>query len=293
MLRVETHKFGESSVEELLAVIERDGAAIVRDVLASTDITDVLRELDPFIAGTGVIDNELLGSRTTRTGALVARSAVARSAVVHPEVLQLAKRFLGRFSSNIQLNLTQVMRLLPGQNAQQLHRDRFLWGKHLPAEVEPMFNTMWALTDFTEENGATLVVPGSHRWPWDRETAPDEVVSAVMPAGSVLLYTGTVVHGGGANRSDAPRIGMNITYLLGWLRQEENQYLSCPPEVASQFADPELRSLLGYSAGNGALGYYSSPLEPSADELDIRLPAGALGSDARVTAAGATRHDVF
>ena len=101
-----------------------------------------------------------------------------------------------------------------------------------------MFNCMWALTDFTEENGATRVVPGSQAWDWDRSLEGVASIPAEMELGSVLFYTGSVVHGGGANRSDAPRVGMNITYLLDWLRQEENQYLSCPPEVACELDLP-------------------------------------------------------
>jgi ectoine hydroxylase-related dioxygenase (phytanoyl-CoA dioxygenase family) len=289
---VETHAFGESSDEQLLTAIERDGAVIIRNALTANDVAEALRELDPFIAGTGLIDDELVGSRTTRTGALAARSAVARAAIMHPDVVRLARRFLADFSPDIQLNLTQVMRLLPGQGSQRLHRDRFLWGRHLAPSVEPLFNTMWALTEFTELNGATRVVPGSHKWAWDREATPDETVGALMPAGSVLLYTGSVVHGGGANRSETPRIGMNITYLLGWLRQEENQYLSCPPAIAAKF-EPELQVLLGYSTGNGALGYYSSPNEPAADQPDIRLPATALGVEQPIIAKRARQRDVF
>lgn len=293
MPEIETLEFGTSSVDELLAVVDRDGAVIVRDAMTTAEVATTVRELDPFIAGTGLVDDPLIGRRTTRTGALVARSAAARAAVVHRDVLELAKSFLGPFSSDIQLNLTQVMRLLPGQEAQQLHRDRFLWGQHLPAEVEPMFNTMWALTDFDETNGATLVAPGSHRWDWKRQALSDEIVSAEMSAGSVLLYTGSVVHGGGQNRSQAPRIGMNITYLLGWLRQEENQYLSCPPSIAAELDDPGLQALLGYSPGNGALGYFSPPLEPSSGEMDIRLPASALGNDIQIGDSTTTRGTVF
>lgn len=293
MAELELHRFGGSSDNELLDAIERDGAVIVRDVLSPDDVAQALRELDPYIVGTGLIDSELVGKRTTRTGALAARSAVARAAIVHPDVMRVGRRFLSEFSAGIQLNLTQVMRLLPGQGSQQLHRDRFLWGRHLPPQVEPLFNTMWALTEFTEQNGATVVVPGSHRWDWDREPTPEEIVSASMPVGSVLLYTGTVVHGGGSNQSDSPRIGMNITYLLDWLRQEENQYLSCPPSVATEFDDPELGALLGYSTGNGGLGYYSSPHEPSLNEPDIRMPASALGADRRVPGEGAGQGDVF
>ena len=96
-----------------------------------------------------------------------------------------------------------------------------------------------------------------------------------MSAGSVLLYSGSVIHGGGANRSDMSRLGLNITYCLGWLRQEENQYLSCPPHIAKEL-DPQLQELLGYTSGNYALGYYSDPLATEAGS-DILPPEAALG----------------
>lgn len=263
---------------EILEAIERDGAAILTDAFSRAQIEQTLAELEPFIAGTRPIEDDFVGRQTTRTGGLVARSKTAREAVMHPVVLDAAGAFLGRFSENFQLNLTQIMRLLPGQPAQKLHRDRYLWSRHLPPAIEPMFNCMWALTEFSEENGATRVLPGSQRWDWDRAASFDESIPAEMPAGSVLLYTGSVLHGGGENRSRAPRIGMNITYVLGWLRQEENQYLSCPPEVARTL-DPALQALIGYTVGNGGLGYYS-PLAPSPDRPDTLPPEAVLGRSA-------------
>ena len=159
-----------------------------------------------------------------------------------------------------QLHLTQVIRIMPGQEAQPIHRDRWAWGARLRG-LEPQLNTIWALTPFTEENGATQVVPGSTDWPDKRVATTDEIGCAEMDAGSVLIYSGSVFHGGGANVSDDDRIGLNITYALGWLRQEENQYLACPPEIARTL-DPELQDLIGYQIGQYALGYYTPPLPP-------------------------------
>ena len=261
----------------ILDALDRDGAVVLEAALAPAKAQAILRELDAFVAGTAPFDDDFVGRHTTRTGGLVARSETAREAILDPVVLDAADGFLSRYSENYQLNLTQIMRLLPGEAEQALHRDRYLWSRHLPREVEPMLNGMWALTDFTERNGATRVVPGSHRWDWARAAEPVEIVSAEMPLGSMLLYTGSVLHGGGANRSDAPRIGMNITYLLGWLRQEENQYLSCPPEIARTLA-PRLQALLGYSVGNGGLGYFSRPT-PSQGHVDTLPPQAALAVD--------------
>jgi ectoine hydroxylase-related dioxygenase (phytanoyl-CoA dioxygenase family) len=271
-----THLDAQStSRDEILEVIDRDAAVILEDALTPNQVESILEELEPYIAGTEPIDHEFVGRSTTRTGALVARSKTARKAVMHPLVLDAVTAFLTRHAQSIQLNLTQIMRLLPGEAAQQLHRDRFLWGRELPSTIEPQLNGMWALTDFTEANGATRVIPGSQHWDWDRALSQHDTTPAEMPRGGVLLYTGSVVHGGGANLSSAPRIGMNIAFLLGWLRQEENQHLSCPPEVARTLA-PELQALIGYSLGNGGLGYFS-PLDASKGCPDTIGPDVAIG----------------
>ena len=291
MMRVTHLDAGKLDRKEVLALLDRDAAVILENAFPVPEIAVLLGELEPFIAGTAPYDDAFIGRATTRTGALVARSRTAREVVMHPAVLDAAEDYLHRFAENHQLNLTQIMRLLPGQGAQKLHRDRYLWSRHLPREIEPMMNSMWALTDFTEENGATRVIPGSHLWDWDRAPQSGETIAAEMPAGSVLLYTGSVLHGGGENRSQSPRIGMNITYLLGWLRQEENQYLSCPPEVARQL-DPKLRALLGYSIGNGGLGYFS-PLEPAKGHPDTLPPEFAVSDPSEVDASDVAEQSVF
>ena len=158
--------------------------------------------------------------------------------------------------------------------------DRFIWGKFLPRALEPQLNTIWALDEFTEENGATRVVPGSHRWDWERVAKEDEIIQASMPRGSALFYTGSVIHGGGENRSAGNRIAMNLTYVAAWLRQEENQYLTCPPKIARHF-EPELQALLGYTMANYGLGYYS-PVEFSPDYPDTLPPEFAVVKGANV-----------
>jgi ectoine hydroxylase-related dioxygenase (phytanoyl-CoA dioxygenase family) len=117
------------------------------------------------------------------------------------------------------------------------------------------------MTDFTEANGATRVIPGSHRLA-DRLTFSEaDTEPATMPAGSVLFYTGALYHGAGANRSDTVRSGLNITYAVSWLRQEENQYLAVPFEVARTLPD-ELLRLIGYARGAYALGYVDDMRDP-------------------------------
>jgi ectoine hydroxylase-related dioxygenase (phytanoyl-CoA dioxygenase family) len=237
----------------------------------------VKAELDPYVEATAGGRDSFSGHQTTRTGALVARSPACRELVMHPAILAACDVFLKRACDRYLLHLTQVIRIRPGQPRQPLHRDRLAWGGFLPASIEPQLNTIWAMTDFTEENGATQVVPGSPAWLDGRRAQPDEIGYAEMSAGSVLVYSGSVIHGGGENRSDGDRSGINLTYCLGWLRQEENQYLSCPPAIARTL-DPKLQALLGYAMGSYALGYYSPPLPPGEGPEGVP-PQWALGAE--------------
>ena len=158
------------------------------------------------------------------------------------------------YCERFQLNLSQAISIHPHEQAQVLHRDDELFPvKGFTGEL--MANTLWALTDFTVENGATQVVVGSHKWEREREPEPHEIVSAEMKKGSALVYRGSLLHGGGANRSQSPRSGLIFSYNLGWLRQGENQYLAYPPEIAKYLPDP-VQQLIGYSVHRPNVGQY-------------------------------------
>ena len=199
-----------------------------------TALTD---ELMPYLVATKPGRETFSGFKTTRTGALAARSPLVRQALLDRRIRAICDQVLLPNCDRYQVNVTHIIRIMPGEVAQVLHKDRWSWG--YLKEIEPQLNTIWALSDFTRENGATQVVPRSSTWPDSRRPRPDEIAYAEMERGSALVYTGSVFHGGGANASDAPRLGMNLTYCLNWLRQEENQYLSCPPEIARTL-EPEL-----------------------------------------------------
>ncbi|MGI9616827.1 MAG: phytanoyl-CoA dioxygenase family protein [Acidimicrobiales bacterium] len=265
--------------EQIIETVRADGAAILTDVLDPAFVAALNAELDPWVAASPDGRDDFSGRLTKRTGALVARSPLCRDVVMQPDVIGLANMLIGEFTERIQLHLTQVISIAPGQGAQELHRDRLAWGGFVPRAIEPQFNTIWALTDFTEENGATNVAVGSPSWESERKATSEELTQAVMKAGSVLLYSGSVVHGGGENRTEVPRRGLNITYTLGWLRTEENQYLSCPPSVAKDL-DPALQELLGYTMGSYALGYFSDPGEVL-QASDLLPPELALGRKPR------------
>ncbi len=244
-------------------LVSQDGAIIIDNLMTDGQAESTLEELSPHINGTPNGRDAFSGYNTTRTGALVARSSACRELIVNPRILGTCDDFLLPSCERYQLHLAQVIRFMPGQTKQPLHRDRLVWGSYLQG-LEPQLNTLWALTDFTRDNGATRGVLGSAAWPHTREAKEEEISYAEMGRGSVLVYSGTVVHGGGANITDTDRVGLNITYSLGWLRQEENQYLSCPPNIAKNL-DPVLQELLGYTMMSYALGYYSHPDNENGD----------------------------
>ncbi|MCC6919176.1 MAG: phytanoyl-CoA dioxygenase family protein [Alphaproteobacteria bacterium] len=255
MPRLETFA-GNAPVDAVLAAIHRDGGAILTGMLGAEALAALNAELLPFLEITKAGREAFSGFRTTRTGALAARSPLVRRALLEPRIRAIADAVLLPNCERYQVNVTHVIRIMPGEVAQVMHKDRWSW-QYLKG-MEPQLNTIWALSDFTQANGATLVVPGSQSWPDSRRPAGHEIAVAAMPAGSVLVYTGSVFHAGGANTTDQPRVGMNLTYCLGWLRQEENQYLSCPPEIARSF-EPELAALMGYASGGYGLGFYTPP----------------------------------
>ncbi len=268
----------DTAVTQILGALAQDGAVIVSGLMSEALADQIHGEVIDYVEATP-LGNGFLGNRTTRTGALTARSEGCRALILNPTVMESVRAFLEPFCDQIQLHLTQVIRIRPGQEKQMLHRDRQAWGELIPPTIEPQLNTLWALTEFTEENGATQVIPGSHRWDYARKPHPDQACSATMSRGSVLIYSGSVVHGGGANVSTSDRMGINITYSLAWLRQEENQFLSCPPELAKTMA-PELQELLGYTMGSVACGYFSEP-KPAGQAREICPPEYALGRGPR------------
>ncbi|MCC6920707.1 MAG: phytanoyl-CoA dioxygenase family protein [Alphaproteobacteria bacterium] len=275
----------DTPADEIIAVLARDGALILRDVIDEAQLARVNDELKPYVDATEPGRDDFTGNRTTRTGALVARSPATRELIMHPAIRAACDKFLLPNCERYQLHLGQVIRIMPGQKAQAIHRDRWAWGTWLKG-IEPQLNTIWALSDFTRENGATQVCPGSLGWPDNYQPKPEEIGYAEMRAGSVLVYSGSVFHGGGANTANTDRVGLNITYTLGWLRQEENQYLACPPEIARTL-DPELARLIGYAMGQYALGYYTPPLPPG-EGPEVVDPSYALTGELSGSALGST-----
>lgn len=258
--------------DEIHDILLRDGALVIDDLTDRDTVDRINAEMAPFVEATPPGSDDFSGRTTRRTGALVARSPASHELIQHPTVLDVTGRLLHRAKS-FQLHLTQMISIGPDSPGQSIHRDQWAFDFFpFPSDHHVQCNTIWALTDFTEDNGATRVIPGSQHLPDSFEHTVDETVPAEMSAGSCLLYTGKVYHGGGANRSDGTRVGLNITYDVGWLRQEENQYLSVPRAVAVGLPDDLLR-LMGYRIGAYALGYVDDVRDP----LDaLRGSSGAM-----------------
>jgi ectoine hydroxylase-related dioxygenase (phytanoyl-CoA dioxygenase family) len=260
-----------ASAGEIHEILRRDGALVIDD-LADGDVIDrVNAEMAPFIEATPSGSDDFSGRNTKRTGALIARSPSSHELIQQPTILAVTEQLLDR-AQTYQLHLTQVISIGPDSPGQSIHRDQWAFDFfEFPSDYHVQCNTIWALTDFTEHNGATRLMPGSQDLPNDHGHTVDETVPAEMTKGSCLVYTGKVYHGGGANRSEETRMGLNITYDVGWLRQEENQYLSVPHDVAVTLPDDLLR-LMGYRIGAYALGYIDDVRDP------IEALRGASGS---------------
>jgi hypothetical protein len=288
-----------AAVAAICAALYRDGCVILERAVGEATCDTVIAEIAPYLDAAGYGDG-FLGRATRRAGACVSRSPASRELIQHPLLLQLCRGVLGVQLLHLaredladwlapgnqqfpfQLSLSQTICIGPDERTeprpQPLHRDGWGFVMDMQQRVEPEISTMWALDAFNAENGATRVVLGSHRWPKARKPRDDEATQAVMPRGSCVLYLGDCFHSGGANHSTALRHGFNCDYNLAHLRQEENQFLACPPHVARTLS-PELQELVGWTMPGTSFGYYA----------EYQHPREALQSDAgRIDWAAAT-----
>ena len=243
----------DTNIANVVSALRRDGAVIVRNLI-ETDLVDTVRgELRPELDVQGLkTQSDFNGSLTFRIGHVLATAPSAAAIVDHDMVVRVADEILLPHCATYQVSSLTAIEILPGEAPQALHRDDTIYPID-NAGMELQIGVMWALDDFTEDNGGTRIVPGSNRFlrAWHLPNL-NSWESAVMSRGSALFYMGSTWHGGGANSSEASRMGLINVYSLGWLRQESNQYLIHPPELAVRFS-PRLRALLGYAAhGVGA-----------------------------------------
>ena len=250
-----------ASADEAVASIREHGYVIIDELVPQATMDRLEAELDPYLEKSRYATIPGFdGPRTRRTGSLIARSSAARELVINALVLGVVEKFLTH-AQLVQLSLTEVIALSPGAQAQFIHRDELLFDAYpFDNSYEVYCNTLWAMTDYTEEMGATRIVPGSHKLGSDRQFDLKDTVPAEMPRGSVLIYSGKLYHGGGGNKSNRVRKALDLGYAVGWVRQEENQYLSCPLEIARTLPEDLLR-LMGYAGAHG-YGLIGDRLDP-------------------------------
>jgi ectoine hydroxylase-related dioxygenase (phytanoyl-CoA dioxygenase family) len=232
--------------------LKDDGFVVLERVLTPDHVREIGRELDPHFTATPRCVGDFYGWKTTRMGAVLTNAPSTRALLLHEAIWPAVESILKPACDYVQLNLVQAVRVHPGERAQAPHRDEEMWpgDKH---GVPWLINVMWAIDDFTEENGATRIWPKSHAAALDRFIDPNQSIPAEMPAGSACVFMGALTHGAGANRSRGQRTGIIVSYCLGWLKTYENQFLTYPPSVAQSFA-PELQNLIGYRIHRPNLG---------------------------------------
>jgi ectoine hydroxylase-related dioxygenase (phytanoyl-CoA dioxygenase family) len=271
------HLKATAPTSEIVSQLESHGAVVLDDFLDRDVLARFNAEIDSQLAketeGKSVLSPAVqwfMGAQTRHLTGVAAKSRVfAEEVLVHPALLAVCDEILLPNCANYRLNVAHVLDRGPGSEQQMLHRDELVW-VHLPKpHPEVQVASIIALEDFTAENGATRIVPGSHRWEKERQPEESEIAIAEMPAGSAVAYLGSTIHGGGPNTSSATRRrGMHMSFNLGWLRTEENNYLSVPPDVARSLPE-KAQALLGYAAhdalaaGGGYLGVVDTrdPLE--------------------------------
>ena len=236
--------------EQIWQALAEDGAAIVESLIEPALVDRLAADFAPHLEAVpfcntpaGELSNGFFGHRTKRLHGLLARSEAFGQVLQHPLLLDMAKHFVRPNARDLRLSTGELMALGRGETPQMLHRDADSWLSMPAPRPEILASANVALTDFTEQNGATVVVAGSHGWPRERKAEPGECAQACMPRGSALLYGGEVLHGGGRNETEDLRVGMYIGYLASWLRPIENHLITNGVEVVRSAPEP-VRKLL-------------------------------------------------
>ncbi len=261
------HVSVDADIDAIYRIVERDGAVIVDDLLDAVVVARVNEEVgtaveasDPNAEMFNPVIAQFHGAQTKQVSGVPGISRTfAVDVMCHPLLLALCDRVLLPSCARYQLNIGHLLQRGPGAEDQWFHRDEAVWSDVPKPAPELQLASVIAFVDFTRENGATRLVPGSHRWPDRQRTpaeqmatvpTPEQIAYAEMAAGSAVVYLGGTIHSGGANTTTTPRRGAHLSYCLGWLRTEENNYLAVPPEIAATLPR-RVQEILGYAVHDG------------------------------------------
>ena len=251
-----------TSTDAIEEALNRDGCVIIREFFSPAVVDALMGELQPHIDRRATGNEDFVGRYTKRLPTLIAKSPRVGDFFADDRVLAIVERFLGPYCDNFVLSNNSLFVIGPNETPQTLHRDDLLFPFEHPTTRSCHVTAICALTDFTAENGATRMVPGSHLWDDERQPTEEETVQAIMPKGSVSVHLGATYHGGSANTTaNEWRVGMFAGYILGWLRQEQCFYLTVPPEVAKSLPEKVAR-LIGYQLHRPFLGYVHDLQDP-------------------------------
>lgn len=258
----------DASANDVITALDHDGGVIVEDFLTRETLEGLRHDLLPLLERQSTGRDGFAGFKTRRLGALFAHTRHCVEIATHPLYLKPAEHFVCRprdvwvgderlsLAADIRIGVTQAIQLAPGQGAQPLHRDdtAFLW-RHPTGGREGRLQIICALSDFTAQNGATLVIPGSHLWDDDRKPELLEAIPTVMKSGSALIFLGSTFHAGGSNNTENEyRTAAGMALDASNVRQEENMYLSLTSEQVASYPE-HVQRLLGWSAGTNHMGW--------------------------------------
>jgi ectoine hydroxylase-related dioxygenase (phytanoyl-CoA dioxygenase family) len=253
------HVRAKEDAAHIIEILKEDGCVVIDQVLSESEVFSLQKDLEKHFDQIPDCQGDFYGYATKRLGALFTKSKHFQKMAIVPSILAVMDEFLLSGCSQYQINLTQAISIGPREIKQIMHQDDPMFPFLHPGQ-EIMLNCMWAVDDFTEENGATILVPGSHLWSRERSLnldaenlAPDLITKGVMKKGSVLIYLGSLFHSGGQNKTNQRRCGAVISYSLGWLRQAENSYLAYSAEELRKMPE-NLNRLLGYFVHEPNLG---------------------------------------
>ena len=268
--------------DRICAALTENGAVIIEDFLDEATVAALNDEVGPLVDADDPTRREFVnpfiadffGPRVKHLTGLATHSRTyVDEVLLHPLFEAVNERILGPSCAEWQLNIGHLLQRGPGAEQQYVHRDQDVWNFLPKPHPEIEVASLVALSPFTADNGATRLAPGSNHWPEGRHPAADELAIAEMPPGAAVIYLGSTFHAGGTNSTESEwRRGFHTSFVVGWLRTEENNTLATPPDVARGLP-LRAQELIGYKAhdaiatGGGYLGV-----------VDVRHPTDLLAS---------------